>query len=294
MNEHTHHAAHDHAHTHDHEHDHDHAHGHAHGHAHDHPHAHDHHHEHAQRNDHDHAYWLEDSQEGANTIVANPSHVHYDEHAPLGAGVGALRIGVAGPVGAGKTATVAALTRALSQEMDLAVITNDIYTTEDADFLLKNGVVSKDRIIAVETGGCPHTAVRDDISANLEAVEALEAKFPKLELILIESGGDNLTATFSRGLVHQQIFVIDVAGGDKVPRKGGPGTATSDLLMINKTDLAPYVGADLSIMERDARAKRGSLPFIFTSLREETGVDQLIDWVRSKVAAHSHAASHAA
>lgn len=274
--------AHDHDHHHGHDHHHDHDHGHQHGHTH-------HHH-----NDHEHAYWLEHSQEGANTIVANPSHIHYDEHAPLGTGAGALRIGIAGPVGAGKTAAVAALARALAKELDLAVITNDIYTTEDADFLLRNGVVSKDRIIAVETGGCPHTAIRDDISTNLQAVEELEIKFPTLDLILIESGGDNLTATFSRGLVHQQIFIIDVAGGDKVPRKGGPGTATSDLLVINKTDLAPYVGADLSVMERDARAKRGDLPFIFTSLREQTGIGPLIDWVRAKVAARRHSASRAA
>lgn len=272
---------HDHAHQHDH--------GHVHDHADDHHHAHDHPH-----NDHAHAYWLEESQEGANTIVASPSHIHYDEHAPLDTSAGALRIGIAGPVGAGKTAAVAALTRALGKELDLAVITNDIYTTEDADFLLKNGVVSRDRIIAVETGGCPHTAIRDDISSNLQAVEELEAMFPRLDLILIESGGDNLTATFSRGLVHQQIFLIDVAGGDKVPRKGGPGTATSDLLVINKTDLAPHVGADLTVMERDARAKRGDLPFIFTSLRDQTGLEPLIDWVRRKVRAHRRTASRAA
>src|SRR5699024_11205334 len=143
--------------------------------------------------------------------------------------------------------------------------TNDIYTTEDADFLLRNGVISGDRVTAVETGACPHTAIRDDISTNLEAIEELEARHPNLDVILVESGGDNLTATFSRGLIHEQIFVIDVAGGDKVPRKGGPGTSTSDLLVINKTDLAGMVGADLSVMARDADAKRDGLPVEFTS-----------------------------
>src|SRR6188508_2324712 len=180
-----------------------------------------------------------------------------DPHAPLHPGARALRIGIGGPVGSGKTALVAALCRALGSELRLAVVTNDIYTTEDADFLLRNGVLPADRIRAVETGCCPHTAIRDDISANLDAVEDLEASLGPLDLVLVESGGDNLTATFSRGLVHYQIFVLDVAGGDKVPRKGGPGVTTADLLVINKTDLADRVGADLGVMARDAAAKRG-------------------------------------
>ncbi len=163
------------------------------------------------------------------------------------------RIGIGGPVGSGKTALVAALCRALSAELTIGVVTNDIYTTEDADFLRRAGVLPDERIRAVQTGACPHTAIRDDISANLDAVEALEAEFPALDLVLVESGGDNLTATFSYGLVHRQIFVIDVAGGDKVPRKGGPGVTRSDLLVINKVDLAPLVGADL---ERDGPRRR--------------------------------------
>jgi urease accessory protein len=170
----------------------------------------------------------------------------------------ALRIGIGGPVGSGKTALVAALCRVLGGEVNLAVVTNDIYTTEDADFLLRNGVLPAARVRAVETGCCPHTAIRDDISANLEALEDLEESLPGVELLLVESGGDNLTATFSRGLVHRQIYVIDVAGGDKVPRKGGPGVTRADLLVINKTDLADRVGADLAVMDRDAHAQRGT------------------------------------
>ena len=164
----------------------------------------------------------------------------------------ALRIGIGGPVGSGKTALVAALCRALAGEVRVGVVTNDIYTTEDADALRRMGVLDDDRIVAVETGCCPHTAIRDDISANLDAVEALEGSAGPLDLVLIESGGDNLTATFSYGLVDRQVFVIDVAGGDKVPRKGGPGVTGADLLVINKTDLAPMVGADLELMRRDA------------------------------------------
>src|ERR1700759_3272891 len=167
-----------------------------------------------------------------------------------------LRVGIGGPVGSGKTALVAALCRALREELSLAVLTNDIYTTEDADFLRKHAVLPDDRIAAVQTGGCPHTAIRDDITANLDAVEDLIAAHDGLDLILVESGGDNLTATFSSGLVDAQIFVIDVAGGDKVPRKGGPGVTYSDLLVINKSDLAPLVGADLNVMSRDADAVR--------------------------------------
>jgi urease accessory protein len=193
----------------------------------------------------------------------------------------ALRIGIGGPVGSGKTALVAALCRTLSGELNLAVVTNDIYTTEDADFLLRNGVLPPERIRAVETGCCPHTAIRDDISANLDAVEELEDTLGPLDLVLVESGGDNLTATFSKGLVDRQIFVVDVAGGDKVPRKGGPGVTSADLLVINKTDLAPLVGADLDVMARDAAARRGGAPTLFTSLVEDPAATSVADWVRS-------------
>ncbi|MGW7637682.1 urease accessory protein UreG [Streptomyces decoyicus] len=196
----------------------------------------------------------------------------------------ALRIGLGGPVGTGKTATVAALCRALRDELSLAVVTNDIYTREDAEFLLREAVLPAERIAAVETGACPHTAIRDDISANLEAVEDLEEAVGPLDLVLVESGGDNLTATFSKGLVDAQIFVIDVAGGDDIPRKGGPGVTTSDLLVINKTDLAPYVGADLEGMARDAKAQRGELPVAFTALKAENGVRPVSDWVRERLA----------
>lgn len=197
----------------------------------------------------------------------------------------ALRIGLGGPVGSGKTATVAALCRVLRDQVSLAVVTNDIYTTEDAEFLLRHAVLPPERITAVETGCCPHTAIRDDISANLEAVEELEASVGPLDLVLVESGGDNLTATFSRGLVDAQIFVIDVSGGDKIPRKGGPGVSTSDLLVINKTDLAPLVGADLGVMARDAKTQRGELPTFFCSLAEPDGVAPIAGWVRERLAA---------
>ncbi|MFF6966070.1 urease accessory protein UreG [Streptomyces anthocyanicus] len=197
----------------------------------------------------------------------------------------ALRIGLGGPVGSGKTATVAALCRALRAELSLAVVTNDIYTREDAEFLLREAVLPPERITAVETGACPHTAIRDDISANLEAVEDLEDEVGPLDLVLVESGGDNLTATFSRGLVDAQVFVIDVAGGDDIPRKGGPGVATADLLIVNKTDLAPYVGSDLARMAADAKAARGELPVVLQSLRGEDGVREVADWVRERIAA---------
>jgi urease accessory protein len=192
----------------------------------------------------------------------------------------APRIGIGGPVGSGKTALVAALCRLLSDELTIGVVTNDIYTTEDADFLRAAGVLPDDRIRAVQTGACPHTAIRDDISANLDAVEELESDFPDLDLVLVESGGDNLTATFSYGLIHRQIFVIDVAGGDKVPRKGGPGITRADLLVINKVDLAPFVGADLSVMARDSAASRKHRPTLFTSLAEPAGARDVADWVR--------------
>lgn len=217
----------------------------------------------------------------------HPEHTHdhgSDEHPAIAAHGHPLRIGIGGPVGSGKTALVAALCRTLSNTIDLAVVTNDIYTTEDADFLLRHGVLTAERVRAVQTGCCPHTAIRDDISANLEAIEELEHAFPELELVLVESGGDNLTATFSHGLIHHQIFVIDVAGGDKVPRKGGPGITHADLLVINKTDLASRVGADLDVMDRDARTKRGQLPVLFTSLTDDPSARGVADWVLAKMA----------
>ncbi len=196
-----------------------------------------------------------------------------------------LRIGIGGPVGSGKTALVAALCRLLAAEISTVVVTNDIFTTEDAEALRRMAVLADDRIAAVETGACPHTAIRDDISANLDAVENLEARHAPVELTLLESGGDNLTAIFSRALVDKQIFVIDVAGGDKVPRKGGPGVTTADLLVINKTDLAPMVGADLAVMDRDARARRGDLPIAFTSLVSPDGAAVVAAWVVDQLAA---------
>ncbi len=187
-----------------------------------------------------------------------------------------LRVGIGGPVGSGKTALTLALCRALRERHRLGVVTNDIYTEEDAMFLVSHQALAPERIIGVETGGCPHTAIREDASINLEAVERLNRQFTDLEIIFIESGGDNLAATFSPELSDLTIYVIDVAGGDKVPRKGGPGICKSDLLVINKTDLAPYVGASLAVMERDARAMRGERPFVFTNLKVGTGLDEVI------------------
>jgi urease accessory protein len=201
---------------------------------------------------------------------------------PAAAGHQALRIGVGGPVGSGKTALVAALCRALCDELSLVVVTNDIYTTEDADFLRATGALPGERIRAVRTGCCPHTAIRDDITANLDAVEELTERHHP-DLVLVESGGDNLTATFSYGLVDAQIFVLDVAGGDKVPRKGGPGVTRADLLVINKIDLAPLVGADLDVMRRDALAIRGALPTVLISLREQPSARPVADWVRGRL-----------
>jgi urease accessory protein len=204
----------------------------------------------------------------------------------------ALRIGLGGPVGSGKTATVAALCRTLRDRLSIAVVTNDIYTREDAEFLRREAVLPPERITAVETGACPHTAIRDDISANLEAVEHLEQMLHPVDLILVESGGDNLTATFSRGLVDTQVFVIDVASGDDIPRKGGPGITSADLLVINKTDLAPYVGADLDAMAADAKRQRGTLPVAFTSLTTTDGIGPVADWVTSRLTAwHTGAAA---
>jgi urease accessory protein len=203
--------------------------------------------------------------------------------APPGTGR-AVRIGIGGPVGSGKTALVAALARSLAGRCSMAVVTNDIYTQEDAAILRRAAVLPDDRIVAVETGCCPHTAIRDDITANLDAADLLEGRHPGLQLLLVESGGDNLTATFSYGLIDRQIFVIDVAGGDKVPRKGGPGITASDLLVINKTDLAPLVGADLGVMARDAAAQRGEGPVVFTSLAAPDGAAAVAGWVQRLVA----------
>ena len=191
-----------------------------------------------------------------------------------------IKIGVAGPVGSGKTALIERLSRAMSKEYSLAVITNDIYTKEDAEFLTQNSLLPAERIIGVETGGCPHTAIREDASMNLEAVEEMATRIPDVQIIFIESGGDNLSATFSPDLADVTIFVIDVAEGDKIPRKGGPGITRSDLLVINKIDLAPYVNADLAIMERDARKMRNGNPFIFTNLMSLQGLDSVIGWIK--------------
>jgi len=224
----------------------------------------------------------------------------------------AFRIGVAGPVGSGKTALVHALSQALWPAVNLAVVTNDIYTREDAEFLIRQGILPADRVTGVETGGCPHSAIREDASMNLEAIESLERAHGGLDLVFIESGGDNLAAAFSPELVDVSIYVIDVAGGDKIPRKGGPGIMRSDLLVINKIDLAPYVGASLDVMERDARKMRGDRPLLFTNLRAGVGLPELKAWVEEKLRApgesrhrvvtsrdlrekgigHSHAHSH--
>ena len=195
----------------------------------------------------------------------------------------AVRIGIGGPVGSGKTMLVLRLCQWLRGEFSIAVVTNDIYTREDAEFLVRNDALAADRVIGVETGGCPHTAIRDDTSMNLAAIAELEARHPDAQLILVESGGDNLSATFSPELVESFIYVIDVAEGDKIPRKGGPAIRHSDLLLINKIELAPYVGADLVVMARDAKLMRGERPFLFADLRSEQGKDELLAWLRREV-----------
>ena len=192
---------------------------------------------------------------------------------------GPLRVGIGGPVGSGKTALTLALCRALRDRYQIAVVTNDIYTEEDAQFLVRHDALAADRIIGVETGGCPHTAIREDASINLEAVERLARRFGNLDLVFVESGGDNLAATFSPELSDLTLYVIDVAAGDKIPRKGGPGITRSDLLVINKIDLAPYVGASLEIMEHDARRMRGEAPFVFTNLKTGQGLDTVIAFI---------------
>lgn len=196
----------------------------------------------------------------------------------------AFRIGVAGPVGSGKTALIDRLSRRLWPSRSLAVVTNDIYTKEDAEFLLRQGTLPRERVRGVETGGCPHSAIREDASMNLEAIDELERSLAGLELIFVESGGDNLSAAFSPELVDVWIYVIDVAGGDKIPRKGGPGITRSDLLIINKIDLAPHVGASLEVMDRDARKMRADRPFLFTNLKTDEGLNQVLTWIETQLA----------
>ena len=194
-----------------------------------------------------------------------------------------VKIGVGGPVGSGKPALIERLTRRMAQDYSICVVTNDIYTKEDAEFLTAHSVLPPERIVGVETGGCPHTAIREDCSMNLEAVDQMVARFPDTQIVFIESGGDNLSATFSPDLADATIYVIDVAQGDKIPRKGGPGVTRSDLLLINKTDLAPYVGASLEVMARDAKKMRGERPFLFTNLNTCEGVDEVVAWIQKHV-----------
>lgn len=194
-----------------------------------------------------------------------------------------VKIGVGGPVGSGKTALIERLTRKMSKEYSICVVTNDIYTKEDAEFLIKNSALPAERIVGVETGGCPHTAIREDCSMNLEAVDEMVHKFPDVQIIFIESGGDNLSATFSPDLADASIYVIDVAQGEKIPRKGGPGVMRSDLLVINKTDLAPLVGASLEVMARDSERMREGRKFLFTNLMSMDGVDEVIAWIKKAV-----------
>ena len=194
-----------------------------------------------------------------------------------------FRVGVAGPVGSGKTALVDSLCKSMRSHFQIAVVTNDIYTQEDAQFLVRSEALSRDRIVGVETGGCPHTAIREDASMNLAAIEQLELRFTDLDLLFVESGGDNLASTFSPELVDLTLYVIDVAAGDKIPRKGGPGITKSDLLVINKIDLAPYVGADLNVMDRDARKMRGDKPFVFSNLKTQEGLVTIQEFIIKKM-----------
>jgi urease accessory protein len=202
-----------------------------------------------------------------------------------------VRIGVGGPVGSGKTALIDALCKRMRGDTELAVITNDIYTKEDCEFLIRSGALTPDRIEGVETGGCPHSAIREDASINIEAIDNMVRKFPDLDLVFVESGGDNLSATFSPELADATIYVIDVAAGDKIPRKGGPAITRSDLLIINKTDLAELVGASLEVMAVDAKAMRGELPVVFTNLKKGDGLDEVVDFIREALAVSSKTAS---
>ncbi|MFC4776549.1 urease accessory protein UreG [Paenibacillus sp. GCM10023252] len=218
-------------------------------------------------------------------------HSHQEWEQPAMDSSRPIRIGIGGPVGSGKTALVERLTRELYGKYEMAVITNDIYTKEDARILLNTGILPEERIIGVETGGCPHTAIREDASMNFEAIEELERRFERLDMIFIESGGDNLAAAFSPELVDRFIYIIDVAQGEKIPRKGGPGIMRSDLLIINKIDLAPHVGASLEVMESDSRKMRGSRPFIFSNMFGGDGVDDIVAWIEHEVA-HARGVEH--
>jgi urease accessory protein len=250
------------------EHEHSHPHGHQHSHTHDHAHSHQHEHDNmVYTHPHGHTHSLEHEH--------THEHLHGGDTNPRGP----LRVGVGGPVGSGKTALMDALCKRLRDQFDIAAITNDIYTKWDAEYLIRSGALAADRIAGVETGGCPHTAIREDASINLAAVAEMRAKFPNLDLVLIESGGDNLAATFSPELADLTIYVVDVAAGDKIPSKGGPGITRSDLLVINKIDLAPYVGASLEVMERDTKRMRGNRPFVFTNLRAGQGIDAIVRFI---------------
>lgn len=218
-------------------------------------------------------------------------HTHQEWESPMIDSSRPIRIGIGGPVGSGKTALVERLTRELHEKYSVAVITNDIYTKEDARILYNTGVLPEERIIGVETGGCPHTAIREDASMNFEAIEELERRFQPLDLIFIESGGDNLAAAFSPELVDRFIYIIDVAQGEKIPRKGGPGIMRSDLLVINKIDLAPYVGASLEVMEADSRRMRGNRPFVFSNMRGGDGLDEIVGWLEHEIA-HARGSAH--
>lgn len=223
-----------------------------------------------------------------NSTHESSSHEHDHESGTFqGPPRSVFTIGIGGPVGSGKTALTLVLARALWPEVNIAVVTNDIFTKEDAEFLIRHEALPDGRVVGVETGGCPHSAIREDASINLAAIRDLEQKFPGLKAVVIESGGDNLAATFSPELADVTIYVIDVAEGDKIPRKGGPGVTRSDLLIINKIDLAPHVGADLDVMDRDSRRMRGERPFLFTSIRHNEGVDRVIAWVREKLQSHA-------
>ena len=219
------------------------------------------------------------------------THHHGGWEAPAISSTGPLRIGIGGPVGSGKTALLEVIARELSHKYSLGVITNDIYTKEDARILLGTGVLPEERIIGVETGGCPHTAIREDASMNFEAIEELQGRFSELDMIFIESGGDNLAAAFSPELVDRFIYIIDVAQGEKIPRKGGPGIMRSDLLLVNKIDLAPYVGASLEVMESDTKRMRGDRPYVFSNLHGGDGVTAIIDWIEHEMA-HARGVEH--